>query len=209
MNRKQTSIFSKVSFQRGLNNGILWRSIRSAFRPTRFQRLLSFLKTARISHKNHITEANVQKIGTCGLLAVAGSYSPLSLPAVWKWSHGFKMPSYQLDLALSIRSYLLNLVFVEQGLAAPCYAKVHLSLYYLFYTGLTPVVTNCFMTVCGYVTKQGGGQWVLDDLFSFVFFSGCSLNWLRGLASVEYKVQFSRDNLEGQTIETLVFYNKY
>lgn len=96
-------------------------------------------------------------------------------------------------------------VFCLIGLAAPFYAKVHLSLYHLFYTRLHLLPTALWLYVDTLLKKEG------DSGFCIIFSALCSfldvlLNWLRWLSSLENKVQ---NNLESQTVETLVFYNKY
>lgn len=66
------------------------------------------------------------------------------------------------------------------------------------------------MIVCWYIIKKGGGRWLLDYLFSFVFFSRCTFELIMVIFFIGKQVQFSRNNnLESQTIEPLVFYNKY
>jgi len=118
------------------------------------------------------------------------------------------MVSKSIHISLMIWHLLKNSsfkpVFCVIGLAARFYAKVH----YLFYTRLHLLPTA--LRLYGDTSLKRGGQWVLYYLSSFVFFSRCTFELITVIVFIGKQIQFSRNNnLENQTTEALVFYNKY
>lgn len=109
------------------------------------------------------------------------------------------MASKCIPINWTIWHLLKNSSFKPVFCSAGFYAKVHLSLYCLFYPRLHLLPTASWLYV-ETLLKRGTVVWYY--LFSFVFFSRLLFNWLWWLCLLESKVQYGRNsNLESQTMK--------